>query len=284
MQKIEVRHTDASGQLKRKYCADGLVGRTAGKSTFALDSMPNKAPISMDNPEKGVWMQGKDGTFLCVRVPKRKADELGSVHQKWRDTIKKAFAVKDDIDRGQDCNGSADRYVIFGYRKIPLGRNVGKYAFKSNCTKKDKEEIDHGVKTMVEDIECIARTFIHPDDLEKLGALRRACSLPSMTQENLSTQFSVGRDYWSPIHVNNDYFWTVLSVLDSNYVKEDSRVVHRFVFPEYGAAVPLSPGDILIFNPSVLHGCTNSTIPGSLIFSAYVSSKTVATQAANSLL
>lgn len=277
------RPENANGDFVGQYCADASADIT-GMSSFALDFLPHKAPISTINKQQGLWMQGDDGTFLCVRVPKRKADDLRRSHSKWRSTIEKAFQMKNDVARGSARNGKTDRYIIFGHRKNPLDCAVGEYAFNSQSTDKEKEDIGKEVKEMVEGIESIAMTFIHPDDLESLGALRTACALPSCSNRNFSTQFSIGRDYWSPMHVDDDFFWTILSVLDSKKDDDDSRVVHWFVFPHYGAAVPLSPGDILIFNPSVLHGCTNPSRPGSLIFSAYVSAKTVAAQAANSLV
>ena len=276
------RSSNTDDKFEGKFCSHGSPDGTR-KSLFELESLPHKAPVSTEDIKQGLWMHGDDGTFLCVRVAKRKADELRSRHQQWRDTIRKALPLKDDVKRGAACNGSADRYIIFGHRKNPKGRDIGEYAFKAHATEEAKAEVNDEIKTMVEAIESIAAQFIHPDDLYHLGALRDACNLPSVSGLNVSTQFSVGRDYWSPMHVDDDYFWTILSTLDSENNYERTQVLHWFVFPDYGAAVPLLPGDILIFNPRLIHGCTNPSQPGSLIFSAYVSSKTVATQAANTL-
>jgi hypothetical protein len=46
-------------------------------------------------------------------------------------------------------------------------------------------------------------------------------------------------------------------------------------------AVPLNVGNILIFNPHILHSSSNQTENHTFIFSAYVSSKTVAPRGSN---
>ena len=41
--------------------------------------------------------------------------------------------------------------------------------------------------------------------------------------------------------------------------------------------VPISSDDIVLFNPTLTHSCSNPSLPNSYIFSSYVSKKTVFT-------
>jgi hypothetical protein len=37
----------------------------------------------------------------------------------------------------------------------------------------------------------------------------------------------------------------------------NAPVCHHFVFPTYGIAIALRPGDHLLFNPLIMHGCSS---------------------------
>ena len=240
-------------------------------------------PSTMD-PNKGIWMWGKEAngedTFLCTRIPMRRTAELFKHHQGWQETIRKALGVKPCVKRGAARNGMSRSYIQFGWRKEPKGKGIGQYSFKKNTSAMDKDETNTNISKMVGLIEGAAAKFIHPNELMRLCTLHKACNV-AFVAESQSTQFSIGMNYWSAAHDDEDWWWTILSVLD---IEDTSHsIIHWFVFPEFGAAVPMCAGDVLIFNPRVLHSCTNGTRDGSLIFSAYVSGKTVATCTASEL-
>jgi hypothetical protein len=163
---------------------------------------------------------------------------------------------------------------------------VGEYAFLPSASDKDQADVLASIKDFLEKIERAALPFINPDDVARLRKLQGQYEVPSTSDAKVSTQFSVGLNYWSPQHIDEDYFYTILSLLERSPRAskcQPGEPLHWFVFPDQNAAVPLNPGDILIFNPLVLHGCTNATIEGSLIFSAYVSAKTVATSVSQAM-
>ena len=74
--------------------------------------------------------------------------------------------------------------------------------------------------------------------------------------EGLATQFSVGRNYWSGVHTDNDYFFTLLSCLVANQENHD-EVIYYFCYPEYKVAIPMKSTDLLVFNPMKMHCCLN---------------------------
>ena len=72
--------------------------------------------------------------------------------------------------------------------------------------------------------------------------------------------FSIGRNYWSQSHVDNDFYFTRLTVLapeDTPHSRYTGIVIYYFVFPCYKVRIPLRSGDVLMFNPLVAHSCSN---------------------------
>jgi hypothetical protein len=92
----------------------------------------------------------------------------------------------------------------------------------------------------------------------------------------VSTQFCVGVDYWSSIHIDNNFYCTNLSCLSKN--TDDNSILFYFVCPSYRVAVPMHYGDVVCSNPLIYHCCTDPTKHGVKTFSCYVSAKTCNTQ------
>jgi hypothetical protein len=87
--------------------------------------------------------------------------------------------------------------------------------------------------------------------------------------------FVVGCDYWSDIHIDDEYYYTSLSCVLERV--NDRSIIFYFCFPTYGMAFPMYFGSIMRFNPQVPHDKTNPTKKGLRIFSAYVSARTCTT-------
>ena len=92
----------------------------------------------------------------------------------------------------------------------------------------------------------------------------------------METDLAVGDNYWSKSHIDNDFYFTSLSVL-SKQSGDNDKILYYFIFPIYKVMVPMVSGDVLLFNPSITHSCSNPSLPDSYIFSSYVSKKTVFT-------
>jgi predicted peroxiredoxin len=87
-----------------------------------------------------------------------------------------------------------------------------------------------------------------------------------------ATPFCVGVDYWSRIHIDNDFYYTTLSCVSENM--DDNSILFYFVFPSYIVDVPMRSGDVVCFYPLIYHCCNDPTKHGVKIFSCYVSAKT----------
>jgi hypothetical protein len=75
-----------------------------------------------------------------------------------------------------------------------------------------------------------------------------------------ATSFAVGFDYWSAIHVDDDYYYTTLSCVAEKV--NDRSILFYFCFPTYGMDFPMYSGSVISFNPHLPHGCTDPTKKG----------------------
>ena len=94
--------------------------------------------------------------------------------------------------------------------------------------------------------------------------------------KSMATALAIGENYWSKSHTDNDFYYTVLSALSKHSVDND-KTLYYFIFPKYKIMIPMTSGDVLLFNPLITHSCSNPSITDGYIFSSYVSKKTVLT-------
>ena len=91
-----------------------------------------------------------------------------------------------------------------------------------------------------------------------------------------ATVFSIGRDYHSCSHVDLDMYYTLATVIAPEGISPED-VIYYFVFPTFKIKIPLRSGNSSMFDPSILHSCSNPKYEGCYIMPAYVSTKTVLT-------
>jgi hypothetical protein len=122
-------------------------------------------------------------------------------------------------------------------------------------------------------------TFLDVKDKYRIPGMYGHKDLDKETStRGFATQFCVGVDYWSSIHIDNYFYYTTLSFLSDNM--DDNSIPFYFVFPSYRVAIPMRSGDVVCFNPLIYHCCTDPTTHGVKNVSCYVSAKTCNTQIA----
>ena len=240
--------------------------------------------------------EGNEGSkrFLCFKASQRQREEVKTMWPDTRRLIPLAMKRKPDVLRGKQNGSRCAKYICFGHKKDPKGRKLQEYAFKPapvGKRKKAGQEPNHASDSSINEhfkdvsgnLERISERFgKHLNESTAINKLREAVALPSFAKGSKATQFSAGLEYWSVAHTDNDYYHTTLSCL-SEKEEDHEKVLYYFLFPVYGVAVPMRSGDILLFNQSELHCCSNPSTRGALIFSSYVSMKTCNTQVASSL-
>ena len=199
-----------------------------------------------------------------------------------RKLMKDARKAKPHIARGEDCYGMSNRYICFGQRKEPKSKKVGEYSFLPQVPSNVQDQFTKGIQELVSKMESIGQRVIRGlPDTALFKKIKKSCNLKSLGKgATTQVQFSIGYQYWSKIHCDQDYFYTLLSGLSKD-PEDHNDILYYFCFPEYNFMVPMRSGDLLWFNPLVEHCCTNSSKKEAMIFSAYVSRKTVLTVASD---
>ena len=244
-----------------------------------LDNFTNSAHESTRHL---VVCDGDTDTFICAKVAPRQCTEcLGG--KKWwnkmRKTLSKVHGLKPNVGRGDGRSGFNSAYKIYGYRKDPMGKTLGKYSFKRNIKPEDKDDNEEQIEDLCGRMEnASSRVKNSMKETVEYEQIMEEFKIPTLSPNGHATAFSIGYNYWSKSHVDSDYFITTLSVL-SDRPEHHSEILYYFVFPQYNTAIPIRSGEVLIFNPLIIHSCTNPKHYDATIFSAYVSSKTVLTQA-----
>ena len=89
-----------------------------------------------------------------------------------------------------------------------------------------------------------------------------------------ATQFAISRDYHLKAHTDTDYYYTMLTVCAGEGV-DNKHPIYYFTFPTYSVMVPVSSGETIIFQPHVMHSCSNPITPNAFVISVYVLAKTI---------
>ena len=222
------------------------------------------------------------GHWICCRLSRREANKIPVKDwQEYSKAMEVEFKYKPKIKRGKKTTGTSSHYVMEGFRKDPKGLGVGPYAFTKNVPNNLKVATVQTLTSMVGRIEKLGQDNIlkHLPDFCHMKELLQASNVPLLNMAGgYNTQLALACNYWSVVHIDGrDYYYCTVSCLPPIAMGKEGygKVLYNFVFPEYDIAIPLVAGDILIFNPTVLHGCTNPVFAGSLIFSSYLSCKTV---------
>lgn len=118
--------------------------------------------------------------------------------------------------------------------------------------------------------EQLARRFIPIAEHRALyEALRLAGTPVAKTFWNIFCSCAMGTDFQVAMHTDFDAFFSMLvvhSIVKGEHLPLEKRLAvnlqklpppaHHFIFPTFGLAIILRPGDHFLFNPLFVHGCS----------------------------
>lgn len=146
---------------------------------------------------------------------------------------------------------------------VPVARNLPRMPKERTVLDKYFAKVEHA-----------AMAFIDSKSISAVAFAKRVSGYQGY-------QYSDGREssIWSAIaiaenvamnmHRDNDFFLGAASVITNETLGQDERICQFFCFPEYGRAVGLRNGDVVLFNPRKAHcisGRCDSTRKRSLHF------------------
>jgi hypothetical protein len=229
-------------------------------------------------------------SMLFSMVSKRRCQQINKkMWEKAQVTLNQAEKASYINFRGKKCLGTNRTYVCYGHRKDPLGMKLGQHSLLLNTPDDVKKSVNDGIGDIISFLELASRsvfyslqssiTFLDVKDKYRITDVYARKDLDKETSTlGFATQLCVGVDYWSSIHIDNNFYYTTLSCLTDNM--DDNAILFYFVFPSYRVAVQMRCGDVACFNPLIYHCCTDPTTHGVKNFSCYVSAKTCNTQIA----
>lgn len=232
------------------------------------------AALPKDNNEPFLAFD-KDGRFLFAKVDRANVLRNEPYFEDWRHTLEDAFKVGRVIERGEERASFNSKYTCHGYRRgYEIGQPVGKFVPKKNADPKLVRTTEQRLTAMLFAMQEQSSHCICPVDQEIWTKQRSQAGIPTFgdNEKLLFSSMAIGINYWSGIHTDKDIFYSMLSVLPSNTIakqKNRERVLQYFVFPSTGHYVPMSAGDILIFNPAIPHGSSPPMEKDIIIYSAY---------------
>jgi hypothetical protein len=218
-------------------------------------------------------------TMVAYVVSPRQCGEIG--HNGWKkhlDSLTKAEMVNPNAKRSPTKKPvSFNIYNCYGKQKDPLSCKVSDYAYKPRTSEHTMNEYNSGLRDLLSDIEYLTsrglRALLSSDQFKHVqDKYQLPTAFDSTEDYATATAFAVGCDYWSAIHVDDDYYYTTLSCVSEKV--NDRSILFYFCFPTYGMAVPMYSRSVISFNPHLHHECTDQTKKGVRVFSAYVSART----------
>jgi hypothetical protein len=130
-------------------------------------------------------------------------------------------------------------------------------------TKEESEKIQSRVQHK-------ADAYIHSELFHGLREGLGGIGFKVKGKATTTTSSAWSRDFQAAMHVDKDAnvsYMTVTSLLHDNSLPlaervrdnlelDDPKPAIHFMFPAHNLAVPVCPGDIIIFNPALYHGCS----------------------------
>jgi hypothetical protein len=111
-----------------------------------------------------------------------------------------------------------------------------------------KTECNMGLQDLFNDIEYLTsrglRLLLSSSEFKYVqDRYHLSTAYDSIEEYAKGIAFAVGYDYWSAIHVDDDYYYTSLSCVSETV--NDRSIIFYFCFPTYGMAFPMYYGSIM---------------------------------------
>ena len=249
-----------------------------------IDAFENGRRTSHHTVVFDIW-----GKFLFALVaPRQCATHLGGKERQalLRENLDLVAKVKPEILRGKKRAGKCTAYPAHGVKKDPLGNDLAEYAFKPSCKPHTRKIVDDAMRAFALGIERSTRSIDSGlVESRAMVVLKAAIALPSNSvpyipprlnkgvnlndERRFSTALAIGKDYWSVSHTDSDIYLTSVTFCAGDGVGDHDDVIHNFVFPQYGIRVPMRSGQVLVFNPTIEHCCSNPRRKGTFSASNY---------------
>jgi len=253
--------------------------------------------LSSDTSTKGSRLvpDGDDVNAVYKLLPRKQSIEFDfrefdfsseSSFKLWKNRIRRNNQLIDALDHAASLVGGVKRGegkdLCFSGESAPIYCSLGHYGLRcgAGVAERNLPKLSplNGLRIgkMVKNLEAKIREWLPTHILSGFQEAKELLGLRGMsvnekdghlkrTAEFFSS-VAFGKNVFLSCHLDEDSFYSVVTiekrVKEAPYGMEDPIIVY-FCFPEYGVKVGLRPGDVLMFNPRVMH-CVSSAVAESL--------------------
>ena len=220
------------------------------------------------NPAKGITYLPLSGDRPFTRIPRIVALEMtGLLSMKESNTFCLALNYGYKCQRGSLCRGDGERifsdykYCNMGVQACRAGRGVRESSYH-----RDGMPVEQwfNIVEMMNRTKKALSSFVETKSLQQLKAAKKMLQFKTISSSwNLQpNKIFGGIAFGINVHLScrkdHHYTWSVVSVHLHDYqYKSVDTIVAYFCFPRIGVAVPLQPGDLLVFNPKEPHAISS---------------------------
>ena len=155
---------------------------------------------------------------------------------------------------GDKDEDSTSTYVgAYGNVANRSGRGIS----RSKVYKKTPQENAEVVNALAKSLEQIFRLYAHSKCVSIAEDAAEFVHHSTIEGCRIYSGLAIGTNIYLQAHVDRDFTQSIVMVLKNQRCKNEDDVAAYFCFPRLGVAVPLRPGDVLIFNPLEPH-CLSS--------------------------
>lgn len=205
-----------------------------------------------------------------------------NVEKLWKALLAVEECHRTSTARGVPIYGEAKYIGCVGSQPKRAGRGVRE---SQHITKLQDEDWNLIVDYLLK-LEYLFTSYVDTEIIRLLRESLRLIHYPTISRKghtlrpncNIFGAFAFGRNVYLPAHIDQDFTYSIVTVhLRKERYTPDDKVVVYFCFPRLGVAIPMKPGDVLIFNPQEPHAissrcCEDDDI---ICMSAYLKSAVV---------
>ena len=230
----------------------------------------NSSTMTIVDTTEGAVFRNDENKIVFILIPRRCS--LDSIASYAADDIKMMETFQKLSPKSK--RGTAKPFET-RFKCCNSGWNANRGGRGIVCSKNCRdEEAFHTkqLKYLCGRIQRLMGQFLPTQDLRALSnvkAINPFSTLAGSDTESIFPTASMSVDYCSAAHVDIDFFFSLLAIRSvhnksDNFYQANTDdlppVAQHFVFPTVGIAVALRPGDHLIFNPKILHCCSEKLI------------------------
>lgn len=206
-----------------------------------------------DSTDGGVmWLDKEAQIFAAILIPRTETLEHlnAKIMSQTVSVLNELHATEKSINRGSKAVGrSSSKYVVAG-NKIQRGA----HGFSSDKLSKEKPRSSGTLKRVAKRMEHITCKYVPSRWLRAITNASKVDAWPAFGKCSFSAAMATAKNYSSPAHIDQDFVFSILQITSAGLqCSTDDPPCQHFCFPEFGRAIALRPGDVLLFNPHVYH-------------------------------